>query len=182
MKKIILSTLVASASVLAFSAHASGRINFDGEVVAQTCNVTVNGQATTLVPGTNVSLPHVTQGALANVGDVAGETRFTIGLRDCLATPGTAAAFFEQGPTVDGSGRLKNMTVGGADNVQLQLLDVDGNNAPINVGDASQRTNNVHGTISGGAVDLPYGVRYYAAGASTAGLVTSSVTYTIDYQ
>jgi type 1 fimbria pilin len=90
MKKIILSTLVASASVLAFSAHASGRINFDGEVVAQTCNVTVNGQATTLVPGTNVSLPHVTQGALANVGDVAGETRFTIGLRDCLATPGTA--------------------------------------------------------------------------------------------
>ena len=92
MKKIILSTLVASASVLAFSAHASGRINFDGEVVAQTCNVTVNGQATTLVPGTNVSLPHVTQGALANVGDVAGETRFTIGLRDCLATPGTAGS------------------------------------------------------------------------------------------
>jgi major type 1 subunit fimbrin (pilin) len=182
MKKILLSSLVVSDSVFALSAQASGRINFDGEVVAQTCNVTVNGEAASLTPGTNVSLPHVTQGALGNAGDVTGETRFTIGLRNCLATPGTAAAFFEQGTTVDVSGRLKNMAAGGAGNVQLQLLDVDGSNAVINVGDASQRTSNFHGSITGGAADLPYGVRYYATGASTAGLVTSSVTYTIDYQ
>ncbi|MDM0020135.1 fimbrial protein [Variovorax saccharolyticus] len=179
MKKILLSTLVAGASVFAVSAHASGTINFDGELVAQTCDTNVNGVPTPSIA--TVSLPHVSVAALTAAGQVAGQTRFTIGLNNCVGTLTTAAAYFENGATVHTSGRLINTAAAGAGNVQLQLVD-SGSNAAIVAGDSSQRTNNTHGTIVGGALSLPYGVQYYATGATTPGNVVSSVTYTIDYQ
>lgn len=179
MKKILFSALAAGTGAFALSAHATSQINFDGEVVAETCETNVNGVPTPTP--VNVSLPHVSVNALAAAGARAGETRFTVGLANCVGALTTAAAHFEDGPSVTPEGRLRNMT-GTATNVELELTDENNAGASIKVGDANQRTNTQHGAIVGGALSLPYGVQYYATDAATPGTVNSLVRFTVDYQ
>ncbi|WP_411752155.1 fimbrial protein, partial [Serratia sp. (in: enterobacteria)] len=80
------------------------------------------------------------------------------------------------------TGRLKNLT-GTASNVSLQLL--DGSSASrevIQAGNANQAANTEYQDVSSGSATLPYSVRYYAEGATTAGTVISNVVYSIQYQ
>lgn len=94
-----------------------------------------------------------------------------------------AAAFFENGATVDPIGyRLINTLNDGteAGNVQLQLVDATTGNA-IKVGSPTQHTTSTTYDLSSGSATLPYAVEYYATAAATPGLVTSAVNFTINY-
>lgn len=167
-------------SAAATAAHASdGRINFTGELTAQTCTVTVNEQ--TSPAEATVTLPKVSTGNLSAAGQVAAQTAFNISLSNCSPSTGSVAAFFEAGAAVDPvSGNLRN--TGTAGSVQLQLVDGQNGNA-IKAGDSAQTTSTSRIPLQAdGSALLPYGVRYYATGASTPGTVLGFVTYSINYQ
>lgn len=182
MKKIAIMAAMGAVFATGVQAAGNGTINFTGKVVAQTCDASVNGTAT---PATaTVALPTVQSNVLAAAGNTAGQTSFNMALTNCATLTGanTVKAYFEKGATVDANGRLINQTAtgsGGASNVVLELVDGTGNTA-IRAGDASQSTGN-YVAITSGAATLPYSVRYYATGQSTAGTVTSNVTYSLIY-
>ncbi|OPA86082.1 fimbrial protein [Pseudomonas fluorescens] len=177
-------TLLAFAALtttLAMSvAHATdGTINFTGELTAQTCTARVNGSTTAV---STVALPRIATTSLATAGATGGATTFTIALTGCSTGANviaSAAAFFEAGPGVDPTTRNLRST-GTANNVQLQLLDSDGE--IIQAGAATQVANTARTTVTAGAATLPYSVRYVATGVPTAGTVVSSVTYSLNYQ
>lgn len=175
-----LSRLAAVPAALLLSsgyAHASdGTITFAGAVVNATCTIKVNNTAASAT----VTLPTVSQTVLANSGEVAGATRFTLNLSGCT-TGKTVSAYFEAGASVDSTtGNLIN--AGTAGNVQVQLLTNAG--TPVSIGSSSQATSTgiamtASPVVTGGV--LNYVAQYYATGASTAGSVTTSVTYSLTY-
>lgn len=176
MNKKLLSVIFGGLSVCAMPALANtGTITFDGSITSNTCNTTVNGS------GTNtVTLPPVSADLLANSGDVAGLSGFTIDLSGCTGSLQTASAFFEPGATVNTDGRLT--TAGTATNVDIQLLDGSNANAPIVAGNTNQVNGNSYVSLSSGTASLPYAARYYATGQAGAGDLTTSVTYSIQYK
>jgi major type 1 subunit fimbrin (pilin) len=170
-----LALLVMSASSQAAS---TGTITFNGELTASTCDVIVDGQTA----DATVVLPTVSTNQLTNAAQVAGRTGFNMALTNCTGTLQTASAFFEAGATVDTvNGRLKNTSAGGATNVSLQLLD-GANSSVIQAGNQNQIIQNTYASVASGSATLPYAVQYYAEGATTAGLVKSSVVYSIMYK
>lgn len=183
MKKTLIALAAIGAGALGQAAYAAdGTINFVGKLEAQTCTIDVNGTVTPAVA--TVTLPTVSTGLLATAGQTTGQTGFIVGLKNCVGPAKSAAAFFENGPTVDlASGNL-NTTAGAgtANNVQLQLVDAS-NGAVIKAGNTSQVAGNTQVALdASGNANLPYAVQYYATGATTAGTVNSSVTYSINYQ
>jgi len=155
-----------------------GTITFNGEVTDKTCTI-----ATPQGADFTVTLPTVSRNTLANAGQVAGRTPFSINLTQC--SPGNVATYFEPGATVDlGSGRLNNTaTANPATLVQLQLLGDNNQFLPVvTAGAGSAQANSQWVTVAAdGSADLNYFVEYYATGAATPGEVTSSVKYTIIY-
>ncbi|MBO9537918.1 fimbrial protein [Herbaspirillum sp.] len=182
MKKTIIATAIIATAALGQAAYAAdGTINFAGKLEAQTCTIDVNGTTTPAVA--TVTLPTVSTGKLAAAGDTTGQTGFIVGLKNCSGPAKSAAAFFESGATVDlASGNLKTATgTGTAGNVQLQLVDAS-NGSVIKAGNVSQNTSTTKVALdTSGNASLPYAVQYYATGASSAGTVNSSVTYSINY-
>lgn len=182
-RKVIALALMSVATVGSVQAASDGVINFAGELVAQTCTVTIDGGTS---PQTK-NLPKVSTSILKAAGETAGATSFLIGLTGCDTTPGSVTTFYEAGATVDATtGRMRNTTAagaGGATNVELQLLDGGPAANPIFIGSDEQLVTNTRYTIdAAGTVTMPYAVEYFATGATTAGPVTSQVTFSIDYQ
>ncbi|MEX1843599.1 type 1 fimbrial protein [Enterobacter cloacae] len=174
MKKNILAGLIAFAATTPVLANAAdGTITFRGAVTANTCTVKINdGTATN-----TVTLPTVTAGQLAAAGNTAAPTEVRIGLSSCSTAVASARAFFEVGPNVTATtNNLKNN--GTAKNVEVQLLTPA--NTVIKIGDTSQRSA-AGVTVTDGAAVMKYSAQYYATGASEAGTVDTSVTYSIDY-
>jgi major type 1 subunit fimbrin (pilin) len=178
-KALALAALV-SASGAQFANASDGTINFNGELTTQTCTISVNGVVAPTVA--TVTLPTVSTGTLTAPGETAGSTAFTISLRKCSNAAKYSAAFFESGSTVDPfTGNLRNVS-GSAGDVQLQLVDAVSNNA-ISAGNANQLLSNTFTELQPNQEgDMFYAVRYYATGATTAGTVASSVTYSITYR
>lgn len=185
MKKVI--TLAVLSSIFTFTtaqAAGNGTINFTGAVNNQTCSATINGA--TGASAAAVTLPTVQADTLSTPGNTAGQTAFIMGVTGCAATSpsgaGTVKAYFEKGANVDSNGRLINTTAstsGGATGLVLELVDGTGGTA-LKAGDISQNTGNFV-TIADGSATLPYSIRYYATDAAEAGVVTSSVTYSLIY-
>ena len=129
-------------------------------------------------------MPTVSKQTLANPGQVAGRTPFTIKLANC--SEGKVATYFEPGATVDvNSGRLKNQDAAGAQNVQIQLLGANNQFLPITAttgANGAQANSQWVDVAKGGSADLNYYSEYYATGTASAGKVTTSVQYTIIYQ
>ncbi|MFQ1048539.1 fimbrial protein [Avibacterium paragallinarum] len=186
MKKLKLVTLIASslafASNMAFaetnSGGAVGTVTINGEVVDATC--TVEGTSGADV---TVTLPKVSKSLLASPGQTAGDTTFTIKLKDCTNASGQVRAYFYNDETnVSLNGRLINKeTSGQANNVTIQLANLDGSVIDVTKNIDSQ--NVIPDNFSGGnKVDLSYLARYYAEGQSTAGKVKGVVKYMIAYQ
>lgn len=172
--------LTFAATIISISAaHASdGTITITGQVTDKTCNIiTAAGKNFT------VALPTVSKQSLANTGDIAGRTPFTINLEKC--SEGKVATYFEPGANVDfNTGRLKNVN-GTAQNVQVQLLGSNNGFIPVLANSASNSSQNNSQWVdvtSTGKADLNYYAEYYATGASTAGSISTSVQYTIIYQ
>ncbi|HEI2772844.1 TPA: fimbrial protein [Escherichia coli] len=181
IKNIIALSAVLSVAFFNSAMASDGTISFTGKVVAQTCKVTTgtNGNFT-------VTLPTVSQTALASANATTGLTPFSINLTGCTAggsgVPGNVKAFFEPGANTDfNTNKLKNATAGGAQNVQIELLNSDGAATILLGKDASAQ--DVHAeTITNGNATLRYMARYFATNAATPGEVTSSVNYTIAYE
>ena len=173
-KSLIASLLAVAALVPAACFAADGTITFNGSITAQTC--TINGGTSNFT----VNLPKVSTTAFAATGAKAGATRFTIALTNCTPASGNARAFFEAGPNVDTTtGRLK-IAAGGAANVQVGLATTAG--ADIVIGAASGSQNTTYVPIASGSANLDYLAQYVSTGAVAAGAVTTSVTYTIEFQ
>lgn len=186
MKRLLLSTAVVSCLVAAGAQASDGQINFQGKLTDSTCQIAIDGSAS---PAT-VVLPTLTTQSLAVAGATGGRTQFNIELSGCtgLVSTSTAAAYFEGGSTVDTTtNNLVNTTTSGAGNVQLQLVDLQSDSA-IQIGRSSQSSTNTPVAIpntagaSTGTTILPYAVQYYALGATSAGVVTSNVSFSINYQ
>lgn len=184
MKKIASLTAIAVLMGSAFTVNAAstGTITFNGMVTDTTCNVNVDGQGV----DATVTLPTVPVTELAAAGKTIGRTNFNMALSDCVVgTEGenTVAAFFQTGATVDNNtGRLKQTSAAGAENVSLQLRDGTNDNI-IFAGNQNQATTNAFAEIKDGEeIALPYSVEYYAEAQVTSGVVTSSVVYNLQYK
>ncbi|KVD61998.1 pilus assembly protein FimA [Burkholderia ubonensis] len=176
----VLALVAAAAPAMA----ADGEIAFNGKVLSTTCTIAAGGGAS---GGKNmtVKLPSVSASALANAGDVAGRTPFSIQLSGCTGDSTKVSTVFEAGSTVDSaSGRLNLVSAGAEDtvasNVQINLL----NDAqePIKAGLAGSQQNSQVVALKDGGATLNYYAEYYATGKSTAGSANSRVQYSLDYQ
>lgn len=175
-------TLAAAATtaiaLMPLTAHAyDGTVTITGALSGATCDIKVNGAN---ADGT-VQLPNVGASSLSSKGATIGATNFTIALSGCTNAAGKSVrAFFEAGPNVDTSdGTLTNRALtNAATNVAVQLLGMDGK--PLKAGDVSQR-NGSSVALANNAATLVYGAQYYAKDTATAGSVSTSVTYSIDY-
>jgi major type 1 subunit fimbrin (pilin) len=162
-------------------AHAAdGTIVITGALTDTTCSI--NGNAAGTDASKTITLPTVSAGSLAAMGQTAGTSQpsdLEFKLTGCSAGA-KAIASFENGPTVDQD--TGNLTNGGtAANVQVQLL--NGNLQPINITTNSNNQLETNGSaINAGVADLKYYARYYATGAATAGSVNTSVQFSMQYQ
>ncbi len=98
IKVIALATFVSAVFVGSAMAY-DGTITFTGKVVAQTCNVTTGNDG-----NFTVTLPTVSNKALATPGETTGLTPFSINLTGCTSTvdgAGHVKAFFEPGSSTD---------------------------------------------------------------------------------
>ena len=181
MKKTLLSAVmiasfgVAALASLSVQAASSGTINFTGKVLADTCTININGSSTS-----TVALPTVMTAIFGStVGTVAGATPFTIALTGCDPNTTSAKMAFTGGATIDTTtGNLKNATTSGGSNVEIQLL--NSSNAVINT---SSQANAPTIAVTNGAGSTSLTAQYIStASATTAGLVTSSVGFTLTYQ
>lgn len=162
------------------SRAADGLINFNGQITAQTCDISGNGGGVDFT----VTLPTVSQQTLSTAGQWAGRTPFNIALSNCSPATGNVAVYFEPGSTVDlRTGQLLNDTGDGqATNVELQLLNQDTTAITLWAADLAA-TNSKSVALEDGAATLNYYVQYVAVnGASTDGLVASRINYTIAYE
>jgi major type 1 subunit fimbrin (pilin) len=186
MKKLhILGLAISAALCIPMAAQASdGAITFTGELTDQTC--TVNGGAG---KDFNVALPKISTTLLKVLGDTAGATNFAINVTQCSASILGYTAYFEASQNINVvDGKLVNTKPSGALNVEIELLN-QANTSVINLSKASTFQGVTAGTFTAGTVTpATFGVgtsnfiaRYYATGVTTAGLVTSSITYSLVY-
>ena len=180
MQSKLLSTLLLAGAAMAsqFASASDGRITFNGNVTAHTCTISGNGSSSN---NFTVSLPSVSASALSEAGATAGRTPFDIALTGCVPATGNVRVHFEQGSSVDTStGNLK-LETGGANNVQIRLLNSD--LAPIKIGAAEASQNSKSVALSdAGTATVRLFAEYNATGAATPGAAKSSVTYTLTYQ
>lgn len=178
MKKIFIATgmlsFIFSTSALSYD----GTINFVGKILDQTCSVTTGSKNLT------VTLPAVSKTLLDTPAKTAALTPFVIELNGCDAGASSGGqsvkAYFEPNATTDfTTGNLNN--TGTATNVQVQLLNADGN-TPVILGKDVASQNTTATRIDASDVKLRYNARYYATGAATAGDVAATVNYTIAYE
>jgi major type 1 subunit fimbrin (pilin) len=171
-------TAIAGALLVAPSAHAAdGQIDFTGSVTGLTCEI--NGSAG--FNNLSVALPAVSASALSAAGSTAGRTPFAISLENCTPGTGNVAVQFESGPTVNASTGQLIADAGGADSVEIRLL--NGDYSKINVGKAFASQNSLSVPINSGKADLNYYAEYVSeAGNATVGAVNSRVQYTLIYQ
>ena len=180
MKKTLLSAVmiasfgIAALASLSVQAASSGTINFTGKVLADTCTINVNGSSTS-----TVALPTVMTTAFGStVGATAGATPFTIALTGCDPNTASASMAFTGAQVDSSTGNLKNATTTGGSNVEIQLL--NSSSAAINT---STQANAPTIAVASGAGSTSLTAQYIStATATTAGLVTSSVGFTLTYQ
>ncbi|WP_250627112.1 fimbrial protein [Pinirhizobacter soli] len=189
MKQLQIAAAIALAMGLGFASHANaqsfngGTITFTGTVTDDTCPV--KGGAGTDGGANNfiVALSAVNTSALATDGAVAGKKSFNvvIGGEDtgCDTTKVASMKFLATSPRVDATtGTLTNALPGEATNTNIQLLDAA--DAVINLADGS---NSFSSAWVGDTATITYAAQYKAiGGAATAGLVSTSVVYSVEYK
>jgi len=172
MNKTLLSTaLVAVMAATAFAPTAQaagGTINISGKVLTDTCVVSVNG-------GSTVVLPTVMSSSLNTVGAVAGATSFTVGLTGCDTNTTSATMAFSGANINATTGNLNNTAASGS-NVQVQLLN------GASVINTNNNTNAPVIAVAAGTGSASLKAQYIAAtAAATAGLVSTTVNFTLNY-
>lgn len=176
MKKTLLSAaLMAGFGIAAFAPNAAnaastGTINFSGKVFADTCTINVNGGSTVVLPPVMVSA----FGGAANT--VAGATNFTVALTGCDTNIANAQMAFSGSNVDTTSGNLKNSLSSNNSNVEVQLL------SGASVVNTNTQANAPKITLTSGAGSTTMTAQYIStAAATTAGLVSSAVNFTLTY-
>ncbi|AXK63779.1 pilus assembly protein FimA [Burkholderia sp. IDO3] len=150
----------------------SVRLDFTGNYVASTCEIVGS-------PDMTVTLPTVSTQSLSTSGATAGDTVFTLTVR-CEGGIPNARIYFESGTSTDpASGHLNPQPVPGetsATHVQVKLANADG--TPIKVGD--RNTMQIVPITSMNPTPVNFIASYYATGKTTAGVVSTFVTYVIE--
>lgn len=155
-----------------------GIIEFEGTISDATC--LVEGQA----PGSgNIQIGPVemmaSKGDLAAAAQVAGTTPFSItigGAGDTGCTNGVTAKVAFDGTMIDAATGRLNVDAGGAQNVQIQLLNGD-DDSVINLA-----TGTSAGTvIANNTAVINLKSELYATAAATSGVANSRVGFTVDY-
>ena len=174
MKRFPLLLAAATFPILA-SAAASNTVTFKGQVTAQTCSVSINGNSASPV----VLMPTVDTNALTAKGSTAGETPFTIEVSGCAAPDADLAintAFVGNG--ANSAGHMRN--AGTAENVQVELLEKVGG-APVRLNGMTS----VKGLIlpkGATSASHEFAVRYISEeGGAKPGTVSASAQYALDY-
>ncbi|PHI32567.1 fimbrial protein [Budvicia aquatica] len=169
--------IVMAGLILSTAAQASNTIQFQGEVADQTCDVTINGQASAPL----VLLPTVPSSSLANAGETTGQTPFTVGVSGCTASASvTAIKTVFVGNNLTASGRMGN-TASVDNNVSLQLVDPAVPATPL---DLTGQTGAAGLSLAANATSAShtFAVQYYAEGTALPGAVLGSVQYSVSYQ
>lgn len=189
MKQLQIAAAIALAMGLGFASHANaaavsgGTITFTGLVTDDTCPVT-GGAGTD--GGKNdfiVALKSVNTSDLAVAGNVAGKKPFDVLIggpgSGCDTSKVASMKFLPSSPRVDAlTGTLTNALAGEATNTNIQLL--DSADAVINLADPSIEFD---GTFIGDTATIKYSAQYLAVnGPATAGLVSTSVVYSVNYK
>lgn len=174
LSAVVTAASLACAMAPAMANASDGTITFTGSVTASTCTIAVNGGAASAT----VVLPPVSTKSLTGKGVVAGATNFSIALSACEASLKNANAFFELGATVN-TATANLVNSGTATLVEVQLLDKKGTH--IKPGDQAQYAAGSYTPVTSAAATLSYAAQYYATGQTTAGTVSSTVTYSISY-
>ncbi len=194
MKKVVLiKSLIASSMLLvsAGSYAADGTINFTGKVTAASCTVTGSatggGSASTDL---NVTMPSITTGSIGTTkGAMAGMTAFTITLTNCKSQSTTAekmrVAFSGVGDPANQYVLKNTASTSPASGVGIQLLKEDGVSIiDINGGsNKADETTLPTSTETAESYVLNFNAAYVnvSGSAPTAGTVSSTANYTIEY-
>ncbi|OZI41758.1 fimbrial protein [Bordetella genomosp. 4] len=161
---------LALAAALPMAAHAaSGTVQFQGEIIQSTCDVTTATKDQTVVIGTYPTT------LFKAVGDVSSSKAFTIDLENCEA--GDYTVRFD-GNTPAGQPELLAVSV--ATGVGIEILDNNDNVFPIN----QTLANPAYVTVgSDGTATVNLKARYKSfANAVTAGEANASSTFSIEYR
>lgn len=177
MKKTTLAGTILIVSLASGVAVAAPTVTFQGEVTAQTCDVSVNGHTNAVV-----LLPTVANSLLSTSGQTAGLTPFTVNISNCSAPAAdTAIQTNFLGYNVSSAGNMSNMaTSAPATNVEVQLTDAGSGGNAVTLSGVTP----VDGLIlPAGETSASYqfGVQYYATGQSTPGPVTAVAEYSLTY-
>jgi major type 1 subunit fimbrin (pilin) len=175
------STAATAVSLLTIAplAHAAdGTIEFTGMVTALTCEINGGGANNDFT----VALPPVPQSSLSAIGSSAGRTPFAITLTNCSPDSGMVSTYFEPGATVDLQTNQLKVDLGGAQNVELRLLNSDF--SKVLAGAAKDSQNSTPVSIDSGAATMNYYVEYaqYGVAGATPGQANSRIQYTLTYQ
>jgi major type 1 subunit fimbrin (pilin) len=187
MKKTLLTAALLTAFGVAAVAPvraantSSGTITFNGSLTASTCTVAVNGGSST----TTVTLPTtpLVNGVLGSAGTSAGWTAVTLTLSGCTSLTGYTKVYpYFSGSGIDTTtGYLSN--TGTATNVEVALSNTNSLTNVLTLQNASGNQNAGTQLLSATTPTFSYYAGYVATtGAATAGGVTASVQYTLNYQ
>jgi major type 1 subunit fimbrin (pilin) len=181
IKRSLLSVLCVAGAALAVSPAFAydGTITFTGAISDNTCTIAGGGAASA---DFSVNLPKVAASTLSSAGQVAGMTPFSIRLTNCKNN-GKVSTFFEMGSSVDpNTGDLKNQSggAGGAKNVQVRLANAN-DGSRINIAQGTQQGSS-QVDITDSTATLNYFAQYVATAAAEAGNVSTTVTYTMNYE
>lgn len=152
-----------------------GQVNFDGQLTGQTCSITAGDRNKT------VTLPVISIASLAAKGQTAGSRPFSINVENCPVGVNSVSAHWEITNINPDTGNAVNLaTINRAGNVEVQLLDHD--STALRLGDSGkpvQVTRTASDAV--GTATLNYGGRYYATGATSAGMVSTTANFTLAY-
>ncbi|MGO2304675.1 type 1 fimbrial major subunit FimA [Providencia sp.] len=174
---VVVSALSLS-SVAVFAATTTvngGTVHFKGELVNAACAVDAGSVEQT------VRLGQVRTAKLAKSGDTSGSVGFNIQLNDCDTTVATSAKVAFTGVSANAANptvlSVASSVSGSATNVGIQIL--DSKSAPLGL-DGSTFGSAI--TLNDGANVLPFQARYYALGATTAGIANADATFAVQYE
>lgn len=175
---VLATSLLVNAGALAApnAGVGGGVVTFLGKIQATSCEI----DTTLHKENFEVTLPTIPVSSFTASGQVRGTQQFQIALKNC--PQGKVAGHFE---TIGGSGwdpgtgnLTTTKTAGSATKIQVRLLDSDGVTQIFPGNSGSSQTI----VADGDAVRLTYFAGYFnTEQAVTAGTVTASVVYTLDY-
>lgn len=150
------------------TAQQANTLNLKGKVIGKTCDVSINGDSVSPV----VVLPIVSSTELITAGQTAGDTDFSIDIKNCQQGYIAKAWIY----TISSqNGNVINIG-GTATNVEIQILDGATSN-PISLSHATSTV-----TIdSNMRASIPLTARYYSTANTTAGSVIGTALYIMQY-